>query len=157
MHYPERLAFASITNPPLMLNILIKFVLTFIDPITRAKCKFDPKELLKDRVFKPEELMKKWWGGGADFEFVHERYWPELIKLTEGRLAKWKERWRELGGRVGIREWLYKRPAGIEREPVDMKSGHNGNLTATSVSPVSSDEDCDDPKLQSLWVLVDEP
>ncbi|KAF7770573.1 hypothetical protein Agabi119p4_6547 [Agaricus bisporus var. burnettii] len=163
-HYPERLAFASITNPPLMLNIMIKFVLTFIDPITRAKCKFDPKELLRDRIFKPEGLMKKWWGGGLDFEFEHERYWPELIELTEARTAKWKERWRELGGRVGIREWLYKRPSGTERESVDMRNGKNGDLAAslshqntTTVSPASSDEDCNDHKLLSPWVLVDEP
>ena len=53
-------------------------------------------------------LVKQNWGGGRTIEYVHEKYWPALLKMTEERREKHKERWRKLGGKIGVKEWDYK-------------------------------------------------
>ena len=53
-------------------------------------------------------LLKGNWGGSRTVEYVHEKYWPALLKLTGGRREKCKERWRKLGGKIGVKEWDYK-------------------------------------------------
>ncbi|KAF9440315.1 hypothetical protein P691DRAFT_767930 [Macrolepiota fuliginosa MF-IS2] len=84
-HYPERLGHATLTTP-LILNILIKFALAFIDPITRAKCKFDSISLLKEGVFRPEGLMESLrWGGvklGRSLA-VHSHFMAPLHRVRE--------------------------------------------------------------------------
>lgn len=107
-HYPERLSHASLSNTPLILTLLLKFVLTFIDPITRSKFKHEPTSLLQERIFIPQQLMKQTWGGAIEFEYHHDKYWKELIKLSDERKGRWKERWRGLGSLIGTREWIYK-------------------------------------------------
>lgn len=50
----------------------------------------------------------KEWGGNKDFEYVHEKYWPELVEICEKRVETWMENWRKLGAKAGISEWDYK-------------------------------------------------
>ncbi|KAJ3576467.1 hypothetical protein NP233_g420 [Leucocoprinus birnbaumii] len=145
-HYPERLSHASLSNTPLILTILLKFVLTFIDPITRSKFTPDPSSLLKDRTFTPQQLMKQTWGGTLDFEYHHDKYWKELIRITDERRERWKERWRALGSAIGTREWRYKRDEGASE------------TTSVNTSAEATD-DRQERKLHhspSTWVVVDD-
>ena len=106
-HYPERLGRAFVINVPFLLNAFYKMINPFIDPVTRAKLKFNPN-CVKEGHFESNMLVKQNWGGGRTIEYVHEKYWPALLKMTEERREKHKERWRKLGGKIGVKEWDYK-------------------------------------------------
>ena len=105
-HYPERLGLACVINVPFIVNAFFKIVMPFVDPITRPKVKFNPK-IFQDGLF-TEDMVTKEWGGSRDFEYVHEKYWPELVEMCEKRVKTWKESWKILGAKVGISEWDYK-------------------------------------------------
>jgi hypothetical protein len=79
----------------------------FIDPVTREKLKFNPN-CVKDGHFEADMLIKENWGGGRTVEYVHEKFWPALLKLTGERREEYKEKWRKLGGKIGVKEWDYK-------------------------------------------------
>jgi len=80
----------------------------FVDPVTREKIKFNP-DLVKDGFVLPEQLMTaSGWGGSQDFEYVHEKYWPALVALCETERKARMDRWRDLGGVVGLSEWDIK-------------------------------------------------
>lgn len=78
----------------------------FVDPITRAKIKFNP-EVIKEGIFNPDMVMNT-WGGAIDFVYEHEKYWPAFVSMCEQRRAAWLEKWKALGGTIGIKEWDYK-------------------------------------------------
>lgn len=52
--------------------------------------------------------MSEWWGGDREFEYVHEKYWPALVGMCDTRRQAWMEKWKALGGTVGLKEWDYK-------------------------------------------------
>lgn len=79
----------------------------FVDPITREKVKFNP-EVYEEGYLTKDMVMKEWWNGDQDFEYVHEKYWPSLVKMCEERSSAWMENWRKLGGKIGTSEWDYK-------------------------------------------------
>jgi len=79
----------------------------FVDPVTREKVKFNP-DIIEEGIFPADMVMKEGWGGSQDFEYVHEKYWPDFVELCESRAKNWMKVWRELGGKVGTREWEYK-------------------------------------------------
>ncbi len=106
-HYPEQLGLSLVINLPFLLNAFYRVISPFIDPITRQKLCFNV-DIVKDKTFAPEQAMSKWWGGSQDFEYEHDKYWPALVQLAESRRNSWLDKWRELGGRVGIKEWDYK-------------------------------------------------
>ncbi|KIY42857.1 CRAL/TRIO domain-containing protein [Fistulina hepatica ATCC 64428] len=106
-HYPERLGRALVINVPFLLHAFIKLMMPFVDPITREKIRFNP-DVIKEGIFAKNELMSGAWGGACDFEYVHEEYWPALVRLCEERSSSWRARWKALGGTVGIREYDYK-------------------------------------------------
>ena len=137
-HYPERLGRALILNVPFLVNAFYKLITPFIDPVVRAKMRFNPS-VIEDNLFTADMVMKEWWGGDRDFEYVHEKYWPALLELCEKRRKAWREKWREIGGKVGLKEWDYK--GGKKEEKVDTekqevtqeKTVENGELeVATS-------------------------
>lgn len=53
-------------------------------------------------------IMKKWWGGEREFVYDHKKYWPELVEMCNKRSEQQIERWRELGGTIGLKEWDVK-------------------------------------------------
>ncbi|KAG6817660.1 hypothetical protein H0H87_005417 [Tephrocybe sp. NHM501043] len=106
-HYPERLGAALILNVPWMLQAFYKLINPFIDPVSREKMKFNPRAV-EDNLFTGDMLMSEWWEGDCDFEYTHEKYWPALVKLSASRRESWLEKWRALGGVVGLKEWEYK-------------------------------------------------
>ncbi|EIN09807.1 CRAL/TRIO domain-containing protein [Punctularia strigosozonata HHB-11173 SS5] len=106
-HYPERLGRALILNLPWLLAGFYKLITPFVDPVTREKMKFNPA-VVPDGLFAPDMVMKAHWGGEREFEWEHAKYWPALVSMCEERRARWRERWRKLGGGVGVKEWEYK-------------------------------------------------
>jgi len=119
-HYPERLGRAFVINVPFLLNAFYKMLNPFIDPVTREKLKFNPN-CVKEGHFESNMLVKENWGGGRTVEYVHEKFWPAWLKLTGERREKDKERWRKLGGKIGVKEWDYKTeiPAGGVGEKIE--------------------------------------
>ncbi|KAH8834727.1 CRAL TRIO domain-containing protein [Flagelloscypha sp. PMI_526] len=112
-HYPERLRFILILNVPWILNAFFTLITPFIDPLTAKKMKFNPTVVgsgpeVPETFFLKEQVMKESWGGEPDFEYKHEEYWPKLVKMAEERHEAWFKRWKELGGKVGIKEVDYK-------------------------------------------------
>jgi len=91
----------------------------FVDPVTREKIKFNP-DVVKDGSVLPEQLMTIYgWGGSQEFEYVHEKYWPTLIALCEAERMAGLDRWRALGGKVGLSEWDIKGGCSSTESPVD--------------------------------------
>ena len=83
-------------------------IMPFVDPVTREKVKFNPK-IIEEGYFTSDMTMKEWWGGDQDFEYNHERYWPNLVEMCAERSNAWMENWQKLGGKIGISEWDYKK------------------------------------------------
>jgi len=147
-HYPERLGAALILNVPFLLNAFYKLINPFIDPVSREKMKFNP-EVIKDNLFTSDMVMSEWWGGDRDFEYVHDKYWPALVNTCESRRKAWLEKWRALGGKVGIKEWDYKQgapaqvvvnePQAIESEKVNEVSAQEA-ITNTCHAGLTSDD-----------------
>lgn len=115
-HYPERLGRAFVINVPFLLNAFYKMINPFIDPVTREKLKFNPN-CVKEGHFEANMLIKENWGGDRTIDYVHDKYWPALLKLTGERREKQKERWRKLGGKVGVKEWDYKAELPVDEVP----------------------------------------
>ena len=124
-HYPERLGRALIINIPTLINLFFKVIMPFVDPITREKVHFNPK-VLQEGFFQADQL-KKQFGGDREFEYVHEKYWPELLRMSGQRKTMWMEKWRELGGRVGLKEW-------------DFKDGYSEKMVGEIANPVPSSQ-----------------
>ena len=123
-HYPERLGLALILNVPWLLNAFYKLITPFIDPVTRAKMRFNPevgtvtvdyvshlyiciKQPIKDGIFAADQLMTE-WGGDRNFKYEHDKYWPALVEMCDSRRQAQMNKWRELGGTVGLKEWDIK-------------------------------------------------
>ena len=92
----------------------------FVDPVTREKVKFNPN-IIEEGIFPADMVMKEGWGGSQDFEYVHEKYWPDFVELCESRAKNWMKIWRDLGGKVGTREWEYKQGS----SPLAKREGRN--------------------------------
>ena len=105
-HYPERLGLALIINVPFLLNAFYKMITPFIDPVTRDKMRFNPRAV-EDGLFARPALWRE-FGGAVDFAYDHAVYWPAFVRLAAERRASMLERWRELGAKVGLREWDIK-------------------------------------------------
>ena len=110
------------SNVPFLVNAFFKLITPFIDPLTRPKLRFNP-DCIGERLFTPQQLLAEWAGGDADFEYVHERYWGPLVRMCAERRERMWVAWRELGAKVGVREWDVKcrvelevKAAGGERE-----------------------------------------
>lgn len=65
-------------------------------------------KVVKDGIFTPDQVMKEWWGGDREFIYEHDKYWPELVKMCDERRAVQFDRWRKLGGTIGLKEWDIK-------------------------------------------------
>ncbi|KIP08246.1 hypothetical protein PHLGIDRAFT_23659 [Phlebiopsis gigantea 11061_1 CR5-6] len=105
-HYPERLGRALIINVPWMLNAFYKLITPLVDPVTRDKMRFNPKAV-QDGLFARDAVWRE-FGGAVEFQYEHKTYWPAFVQLAEERRARMMERWRELGARIGLREWEMK-------------------------------------------------
>ena len=89
-----------------MLNAFYKLITPLIDPITRDKMRFNPK-VVQDGLFTADNVWKE-FGGNIDFQYDHKTYWPHLLEVTKTRREAQMQKWRELGGTVGVKEWDIK-------------------------------------------------
>jgi len=110
--------------------MFFSMVKPFIDPVTRPKMKFNPKvpifgvflearadinrtKVIEDGIFAPDMVMSEWTDQGCKFEYKHEKYWPALVSMCEERRKQQMEKWRELGGTVGLKEWDVRGGQGV--------------------------------------------
>lgn len=136
-HYPERLGRAIVINIPFVVNMFLRIIMPFVDPVTRDKVQLNPK-ILESGLFTADQL-KKTFGGDRDFEYEHEQYWPELLRMTSERRQQWLKTWRDMGGRVGLKEWDFK--GGNEQaEPITNEKVEIPIPTSSSAVPASTDE-----------------
>ncbi|OBT69379.1 hypothetical protein VE03_01208 [Pseudogymnoascus sp. 23342-1-I1] len=99
-HYPERLGRAALINIPFVVNMFLKLIMPFVDPLTREKLHFN-EDLTK---FVPKEQLWTDVGGAVEFEYDHETYWPALNSLCRERAAERKVRWEAAGKHYGESE-----------------------------------------------------
>ncbi|TCD67152.1 hypothetical protein EIP91_000437 [Steccherinum ochraceum] len=105
-HYPERLGRAFVINVPFVINMFLKLIMPFVDPVTREKVHFNP-DVVKEGLFTADQV-KKQFGGSVEFEYKHEAYWPAFLKMCEENRTAWMKKWRAMGGTVGLKEWDFK-------------------------------------------------
>lgn len=60
--------------------------------------------------------MTEWWGGDRDFKYEHDKYWPALVEMCDLRRQAQMDKWRELGGTVGLKEWDIKGGISITKD-----------------------------------------
>lgn len=105
-YFPERLGRCFVNNGPFWLSILMRLIDPFLDTITRSKIAVN-RDFIAQGDFAPDQVARE-WGGERELVWECERYFDKLVEISgrmkEKRLAKW----RELGGKVGLREWDYK-------------------------------------------------
>lgn len=100
-HYPERLGKALLTNIPWLGWTFLKIIHPFIDPLTREKLVYD--QPFPNYV--PDEQLDKDFGGNLNFEYNHEKYWPEMIRIAEHNKHKYLKRFEKFGSKVGLSEF----------------------------------------------------
>ena len=130
-HYPERLGLALVINVPFLVNAFFRLIMPFVDPVTREKVKFNP-DIVKEGLFAKDMVMSQWWGGDRNFEYVHEKYWKELVGMCDERTRRWRTKWKELGAKVGISEWEYKQVARVDEKELaaDQADGSEKQLVS---------------------------
>lgn len=115
---------------PTFVWLFFKLITPFIDPNTREKLKFN--ENLREYV--PPEQLVELFGGDLHFEYEHETFWPEYLKLASERRERYFARWKAAGGGIGQSEWDLR----AEKDtPVKMVATEEVN----SEVPVSKGED----------------
>lgn len=90
------------------------------------------------------------------------------MKMAEERRRGWKERWRELGGSIAMREWMYKRSAAARRVSTNGAVEFIGGMvrdrsvnraSALRYSAISVTVDCGDDENRdnhkSPWVVIE--
>lgn len=105
-YYPERLGRCAVTNGPFWLKILLRLIDPFLDPATRSKISVN-RQIIAEGDFTTDQLIKE-WGGEREFVWDCDRYLNKLVQISGEMKEKRLEKWRELGGEVGLREWDYK-------------------------------------------------
>lgn len=104
-HYVERLGIALCINVPWIFKAFWNAIYPFIDPVTKGKCKFD--EAIKDEV--PNTQLASDFGGLLDFPYEHDKYWPQLVELTNKRREEQLERFRtQCNSEIGASEWVIR-------------------------------------------------
>ncbi|KAJ1024986.1 hypothetical protein NDA18_004272 [Ustilago nuda] len=104
-HYVERLGIALCINVPWIFKAFWNAIYPFIDPVTKGKCKFD--QAIKDQV--PASQLATDFGGLLDLPYHHDKYWPQLVELTNKRREEQLERFRTLcNSQIGASEWVIR-------------------------------------------------
>ncbi|KAL7417596.1 CRAL-TRIO domain-containing protein [Mrakia frigida] len=124
-HYPYRVGAAHVQNTPFVLNAFLSLVWPFIDPQTKSKVDMKGKVVELGHVER-ETLMAE-FGGDLEFEYKHDEYYPYLAQLAASKRADAMQRWRSLGGSVGISEWDVKTWED-EEEPTSSSMRDDGDL-----------------------------
>lgn len=84
----------------------MKLIDPFLDPITRSKIVVN-KQMIAEGYFTPDQLIEE-SGGERAFVWDCDRYLNKLVEISREMKEKRLSKWRELGGKIGLREWDYK-------------------------------------------------
>lgn len=90
----------TMATVPWYVTTFYKLISPFIDPVTKAKMKFN--EPLPQHV--PAAQLLKAYGGDVEFEYNHATYWPALVQLCERRRKDYEARWQKAGKLIGEHE-----------------------------------------------------
>ena len=131
--------------------LFFKLISPFIDPTTREKLKFN--ENLREYV--PPEQLYDLFGGDCVFEYDHEKYWPEFLKLAIEKRETYMARWKAAGGDIGQSEWNIRVNDSVfdtARESTgEEATGEKENAGDDIAKPVNGVEEIT-PRLQSELV-----
>lgn len=116
--------------------MFLKFMLALVDPVTRAKVFINPS-VREEGLFEADQV-KKQFGGDREFEYNHEQYWPELLRMSEERKSGWMAKWREMGGKIGLKEWDYK--GGVSALEVGDAEKNTVTVTESTTTEVVTNE-----------------
>lgn len=100
-HYPERLGKALCTNIPWLAWGFLKLIHPFIDPNTKEKLSFD-EPFTK---FVNSNQLDSNYGGILLFNYDHEIYWPELLRLCQLKRKHYLDRFNKFGATIGLSEF----------------------------------------------------
>lgn len=149
-HYVERLGIALCINVPWIFKAFWNAIYPFIDPVTKGKCKFD--EAIKDEV--PNAQLAADFGGLLEFPYEHEKYWPQLIELTDKRRVEQLERFRTLcNSEIGASEWVIRGGDEFNRSTAPQKqdSGYH-EVEALSLTKADAPQRADSSRTASTAV-----
>jgi translation initiation factor IF-1 len=90
----------------------MKLIDPFLDPVTRSKISVN-RQLITEGDVTPDQMIKE-LGGEREFVWDCDRYMKKLVEISGKMKEKRLNKWRELGGKVGLREWDYKEESGFE-------------------------------------------
>lgn len=113
---------------PFLLNAFYKLITPLIDPVTKDKMRFNPK-VVQDGLFTADSVWQE-FGGDIEFKYDHQTYWPALIEMANGRRKQQMNRWRELGAKVGFKEWDVKKGETVS----DMKHAETVDVAAATAT-----------------------
>jgi hypothetical protein len=108
LHYPERLGRVFVGNVPWLFVAFMKIVMTFLDPVTREKVQFNANIVEQGHIDANQLMARDDWGGSIHFVYEQDKYWPALIEMAGSQREANLARWRALGGKVGLDEWVIK-------------------------------------------------
>lgn len=124
-----------------------------VDPITREKVKFNPKVVEEGHISADQLMNEGGWGGDVHFEYDHDKYWPALLEMSKKRRDEQLERWRALGGTVGLDEWSIKGGPKVTDEvpisneaPVKETPENGAPITEAPVKEEPANETLEDKK-----------
>ncbi|CDK28496.1 unnamed protein product [Kuraishia capsulata CBS 1993] len=100
-HYPERLGRALLTNIPWLAWTFLKVIHPFIDPLTREKLVFDEPFTM----YCPHEQLDQEFDGEVNFQYRHDIYWPEMVRIAREKRKHYMDRFEKFGGEVGLSEF----------------------------------------------------
>ena len=127
---------------PWVFKLFWNAIQPFIDPVTKSKCKFD--EAIKDEV--PTSQLSAEFGGDLDATYNHDKYWPDLVKLSaERRKAMLRRFQQDCHSKVGASEWVIRGGDDLT-SPFQAKGGAPLSETATSTSKSSEMGPSSDPQ-----------
>ena len=114
---------------PWIVKAFVNLMWPFVDPATKKKVKFgsaEGAEIVKDGEVAEDQLLvecggdlnvsfvsQQWqqdpiWSHEAQIPYDHERYWPELLRVSKEKRDEYLRRFVELGPRVGMEERMFK-------------------------------------------------
>lgn len=78
----------------------------FLDPVTRSKIAVN-RQLIAEGDVSPDQMIKE-LGGERELVWECDRYLNKLAEISGKMKEKRLDKWKKLGGKVGLREWDYK-------------------------------------------------
>lgn len=147
-YYPEVLSRSYVLDAPWQIRTFIGLVWPMVDWSARRKIKICPSEVIfKDGEVPTERLLKD-AGGKLDVPWDAEAYWETLIATCRERRDDHLRRWRELGGRCGLEERLFKV---VDHDPNQTAVDTAEEVSVMTENTLSSEDSAFTPPLVNAY------